>query len=121
MLVYDISNKESFNQIKDYYCDRINELCKKEIPVILLGNKADKEEERQIQQEEGIKLAVSHNYKFKETSCKTNKNVAGAFEALIEMWNIEINLNNDNDDDNDDDNIEINNQSNRTQKSGGCC
>ena len=26
---------------------------------------------------------------FKETSCKRNENVSDAFEALIEMWNIQ--------------------------------
>ena len=114
MLVYDISKKDSFNKIKNYYCDKINDLCKKDIPVILLGNKTDKEEEREIKLEEGIQLAVSHNYRFKETSCKTNENVASAFEALIEMWNIEVN--------DDDKNIEITKQSNKNEKKkGGCC
>ena len=32
---------------------------------------------------------MSHNFKFKETSCLKNENVADAFEALIEMWNVE--------------------------------
>ena len=89
LLVYDISNRNSFLKIRDYYCDKIKELCNKDIPIILLGNKTDLEDERKVPQEEGIALALSHNYKFKETSCMKNENVADSFEALIELWNVE--------------------------------
>ncbi len=89
LLVYDITNRESFESIKNYYCDKVQELCQKDIPVILLGNKTDEEDERKVTQEEGISLAISHNYKFKETSCLKNENVSDAFEALIEMWNVD--------------------------------
>ena len=89
LLVYDITNKESFEAIKNYYCKKIRELCKSKIPIILLGNKADRESERQIKIEEGIDLALKENFEFKETSCLKNENVADAFETLIEMWNIE--------------------------------
>ena len=89
LLVYDITRYDSFEAIKDYYCEKVQELCQKDIPIILLGNKTDKEEERKVKQEEGISLAMSHNFKFKETSCLKNENVADAFEALIEMWNVE--------------------------------
>ena len=89
LLVYDISNRKSFDKIKNYYCKKIKECCKKNnIPIILLGNKADLPN-REVQTEEGIALALQEKYKFKETSCVKNENVADAFEALIEMWNIE--------------------------------
>ena len=94
LLVYDISNRNSFDLIKNYYCPKIKDFCKKNIPIILLGNKADKIKERQIQPEEGAKLAVDYKYKFKETSCLKNENVADAFEALIELWNFEVQKNN---------------------------
>ena len=89
LLVYDISNKKSFEIIKKYYCPKIKELCKKNIPVILLGNKADKEKERKVSLDEGVKFSNKENYTFKETSCLKNENVADAFETLIEMWNVE--------------------------------
>ena len=43
LLVYDISNRKSFDLIKDYYCPNIKQFCKRNIPIILLWNKADKE------------------------------------------------------------------------------
>ena len=45
---YDITNKESFEEIKNYYCPKIRKLCRSNIPIILLGNKTDKENERQM-------------------------------------------------------------------------
>ena len=90
LLVYDISQKDSFQEIKDYYCPKIKDFFKKNIPIILLGNKADLEDKREVKNEEGMKLALQEKYKFKETSCLKNENVADAFEALIEMWNIEV-------------------------------
>ena len=44
LLVYDITDEYSFNEIKEYFNDRIKELCKKNIPIILLGNKTDLED-----------------------------------------------------------------------------
>lgn len=87
LLVYDISDRKSFETIEKYYCQKIKELCKKNIPVILLGNKADKEDEREVSLDEGVQLSNKENYSFKETSCLKNENVADAFETLIEMWN----------------------------------
>ena len=90
LLVYDITERKSFDIVKNYYCIKIKENCKKNIPIILLGNKADKEDKRIVKTEEGIQLALQEKYKFKETSCLKNENVADAFEALVELWNFEV-------------------------------
>ena len=87
LLVYDISERGSFENIKNYYIPQIKEKCKKDIIILLLGNKADKENERKVSIEEGVELASQEKYEFKETSCLQNKNVANAFEYLVERWN----------------------------------
>ena len=87
LLVYDISERGSFENIKNYYIPQIKEKCKKDIVILLLGNKADKENERKVSIEEGVELASQEKYEFKETSCLQNKNVANAFEYLVERWN----------------------------------
>ena len=89
LLVYDITNKKSFDTLKEYYCEKIKDLCQVDIPILLLGNKTDKEDQRVIPIEDGVAFALSNNYKFKETSCLKNENVSDAFEALIEMWNVD--------------------------------
>ena len=87
LLVYDISKRASFENVKNYYISQIKEKCKEDIVILLLGNKADKENEREVSIDEGINLASQEKYEFKETSCLQNKNVAGAFEYLVERWN----------------------------------
>ena len=65
------------------------EKCKKDIKVILLGNKTDLEDQRQVKPEEGAGFALECDYIFIETSCLKNKNVSDAFDTLIEITNIE--------------------------------
>ena len=83
VLVYDITNKYTFDECKNYYTQKIKELCRKDINVILIGNKSDKENERVISFEEGQNFANNNNYFFMETSCLKNENVYEAFEKII--------------------------------------
>ena len=89
LLVYDITNKMSFDKIKEHYVDKIKNNCKEDIIIELLGNKSDLENKRQVSVEEGINLAMEHHYEFLESSCLQNKNVADAFKSLIERWNFQ--------------------------------
>ena len=93
LLVYDITNRASFDKCKNYYNPKLRELCKNDIKVILLGNKTDLEDQREVPPEEGAGFALECNYIFIETSCLKNKNVANAFETLIEITNIEAKKN----------------------------
>ena len=90
ILSYDITNRFSFEECKNYYCETINENCKTNIKVILIGNKKDREYERKVSFEEANKFALSKGYLFMETSCKTYENVYETFEKLIETTFIEI-------------------------------
>ena len=85
LLVYDITSKKSFDEIKDYFCEQIEDNCKEDIKIILLGNKTDLEENRKVSSEEGANFAIQKRYTFLETSCLKNKNVADSFETLIEL------------------------------------
>ena len=98
ILVYDITNRRDFDEIKNYYIVKIKELCKKRVKVILVGNKIDLEEKRQISYKEGAHLAFLNNYLFIETSCLENKNVRKVFEKIFGIGrffykNNEANLN----------------------------
>ena len=90
LLVYDITNIKSFNACKNYYITQINSECKKHVKVILLGNKTDLSDKRQVTKEMGTNLAKENKYIFMETSCEDNYNVSDAFEALIEMTNTDM-------------------------------
>ena len=85
LLVYDISDIKSLDEVRNYYGQKIKEQCKKGVKILLLGNKTDLEEERQIPPEVGACIANESGYLFMEASCLENKNVAGCFETLIEL------------------------------------
>ena len=85
MLVYDITHRESFEEIKGYFYEQIKERCKENIKVIVLGNKTDLEEERKVSCEEGSNFASEKGFMFLETSCLKNSYVADSFETLIEL------------------------------------
>ena len=90
LLLYDITNRKSFDECKFYYNNCIKERCKKNIRVLLVGNKADLEGNKVVNPEEGACLALENDYIFIESSCLKNRNVSDAFEALIEITNIEV-------------------------------
>ena len=85
LLVYDISDRKSFEEIQNYFLKEIREKCKNDIKVILLGNKTDLEKDRKISLEEGANFAAVNGFMFMETSCLENKYVADSFETLIEL------------------------------------
>ena len=85
LLVYEITNRKTFESIKDYYFEQIQENCKKDIKVIVLGNKTDLEYNREVNPEEGANFAAENGYIFLETSCLKNQTVADSFETLIEL------------------------------------
>lgn len=84
ILVFDLTNPSSFDDIKDYFIPKIKELCKQDIPVLLLGNKKDLEDSREISFEEAYDLAIENNYIYREVSCLENYKLKEIFEDIIQ-------------------------------------
>jgi len=78
LLVYDITRKESFNNIPKWFSDVLN-IKSNEAIYVLVGNKIDLKDERKVSYEEGKKLADEKNIIFEEVSAKTGEN----FEILF--------------------------------------
>lgn len=74
ILVYDITNEESFNAVQDWIT-QIKNYSIENAQVILVGNKCDMEEERVISTERGKQLADQLGVQFFETSAKENVNI----------------------------------------------
>lgn len=91
IIVYDISNKKSFEEVKKNYIPKIKTKCNKNIKVILLGNKSDLNYLREVTSIEGNQLAYNNHFYFKETSTIENNSVADAFQTIIETTNFEKN------------------------------
>ena len=118
LLVYDISKKSTFDDCRDYYNENIKNKCKENIKVILLGNKTDLEDKREVKPEEGAAFALENDYIFMETSCLKNENVTNAFETLIEITNIESKKNKNNNI--QDNSIKLETDKHENKKSKGC-
>jgi len=81
ILVYDITNRKSYEAI-DNWMEQIHVHAGESVDKILVGNKADQEDERQISTDEGTKLAAKYSIPFFETSAKQGTNVEEAFYAI---------------------------------------
>tara|TARA_Y100001970_G_scaffold293641_1_gene441890 strand:+ start:3142 stop:3759 length:618 start_codon:yes stop_codon:yes gene_type:complete len=75
ILVYDVSNRKSFNKV-EFWLNEINKNKRQDedVNILLLGNKTDKLN-RVVSFEEGQKKAKKNNCLFFETSAKLNENI----------------------------------------------
>ncbi len=80
IIVYDVTNKKSFENVGNWleevkkHCDRI--------PLLLVGNKIDLEDQREVTTKEGEGLAKKLGIPFFETSAKTGELVTKCFTML---------------------------------------
>ncbi|CAL1285742.1 unnamed protein product [Larinioides sclopetarius] len=83
MLVYDITNPKSFDNIAKWLRN-IDEHANEDVEKMILGNKCDMEDKRMISKERGEAIAREHGIRFLETSAKANINIEKAFRELAE-------------------------------------
>ena len=92
ILMYDITDRKSFESIPDWI-KSVKDAKGSNFPMILLGNKLDKEDVRVIKEKEGKELADEYKIKFFETSNKTGTNIQEAgmalFNEILKINNLE--------------------------------
>jgi len=81
MLVYDITDRETFENISNWM-SKIQEHAESRVSVILVGNKCDRENERKVSRKEGEAIAKKYNIPFFEVSAKSSINISEAYEAI---------------------------------------
>lgn len=119
LLVYDITRRDTFTHVTKWL-EEVKSNSSKNICVILIGNKKDLEDKRQVTFEEGESFARENGLMFLETSAKTAFNVVEAFnlsaQAIlnnIEKTGIDPTENKNK--------MKIENKPQEPTKKGGCC
>ena len=93
LLMYDITNRESFEAISNWMKGIIDRKGN-DFPIILVGNKIDKENEREVTKEEGKQIGDKYRINFIEMSIKTGENVEECALELINKIIEKENINN---------------------------
>ena len=114
LLVYDITEEQSFKNVERWY-ENLVENGNVKIPIVLIGNKSDLEE-RAVTFEDGQNLSKKFNAEnhFYETSSKTGENVGKAINDLVYQIYEKYG-------DKENSNIEIKNEKNKNGKNNKKC
>jgi hypothetical protein len=83
LLVYDVTSTASFAEMAVFRNQILSSKDVDSVPLVILGNKCDIEDAREISTEQGGDLAVQLGAKFFEGSAKFRKNVDEAFFAVV--------------------------------------
>ncbi|KAH8982571.1 putative ras-related protein rab-18 [Lactarius hatsudake] len=93
LLVYDITNRESYDALAWWFAERSMHVPEATVKIII-GNKVDKEHERQVPTAEAAAYAARMGCLFVEASAKTAIGVRAAFRGVVErivetpeLWN----------------------------------
>ena len=87
ILVFAINDKESFDYLLKKREKIIEIKGKKNIPIILIGNKSDLNNEREVTSEEAEKISKLWNVDYVECSAKDNTNCNNIINLLYNKWN----------------------------------
>ena len=115
ILVYDITSQESFRKI-DFWIQELHNKNKDSKVLMLVGNKTDLDNEREVSFQQGEKKANEIGCPFMETSAKTNHNIKECFEKASRILYLKKS-----EEDDDDQNNVFSLAFDSQKKKGGCC
>ena len=94
ILVYDVTNKETFNNLKNWISStKENVSSDKNLKAIIIGNKIDLVSSREVNKQEAEELAKSFNYSYFETSAKRNSGIDEAIKnIMLQVLSVKMNV-----------------------------
>ena len=99
IIVFDLSSKKTFESLPNWFKE-LNENAPKTIVHLILGNKSDLTNEREVTAED-IKKFIGNKYMYYEVSAKNGNNISLAFDKLRVQIMEQLKRNQSNFDEND--------------------
>lgn len=81
IIVYDVTNKDSFDNVRQWM-QEIEKFASENVNKLLVGNKSDLEEQREVTYDEGVELAKKFDIPFLEVSAKNAFHVDDTFTTM---------------------------------------
>lgn len=81
LLIYDVTTTKSWSNVRNWVRN-IQDNAPQTVNKMLIGNKSDLTQKREVTTQQGEQLAREYGMKFLETSARTNMNVQEAFVTL---------------------------------------
>eukprot|EP00112_Aurelia_sp_Birch-Aquarium-sp1_P018677 Seg4489.1 transcript_id=Seg4489.1/GoldUCD/mRNA.D3Y31 product="Ras-related protein Rab-27A" protein_id=Seg4489.1/GoldUCD/D3Y31 len=85
LLMFDLTNEESFVNVRSWLSQLQTHAYSEDPMIVLIGNKADLEDQRRVDQEDARALADSLGLRYFETSAATGANVEEAIDSLLDL------------------------------------
>ncbi|XP_077980364.1 GTP-binding protein Di-Ras2-like [Glandiceps talaboti] len=92
VLVYSINDKESLEEVVRLRNQILEQKEGKNPPIILVGNKIDMEEKREVEKDKAELLAYQWDLEHIETSAKQNSNVERVFKEVLKSAKLPTHL-----------------------------
>ena len=123
LIVYDVTNKSSFDKVESWYNEIKNCTNQDEIAILLIGNKCDLDDLRTISNNMLVNLGKNLGIGVMETSAKEFVNINEAFYLLIkEIYSkISKNLGNSMFKNDIKEGMILNVENTKKNEKGGCC
>jgi Ras-related protein Rab-2A len=86
IIVYDITNRKSFMNTREWLQEVRDYSGNPNICLVLVGNKKDDEDDRQVSEEEGQDFADKNGLLFFEASAKSSENVEMIFTTSATIF-----------------------------------
>ena len=82
ILVYDVTRKETFEELKNYWAGQVRDNAPEKIILAIAGNKSDLIEQETVDEGEDRNLAKELNAIFISTSAKSSEGINNLFEEI---------------------------------------
>ena len=82
MIVYDITNRDSFNSVQNWL-NKVREIAADSVVIMLIGNKFDKQNQRKVSTDEGKTFADQNSLLFIECSAVSAQNIDESFNNIM--------------------------------------